>query len=95
MGVVADLINAIMLPGPRDILRRLRSVSLDKTRSKVRGGLEALGRLITAPGLAAGLNIVSAFLGFGFGGDGITGPPSFLFKEPHCSGSREEKLQHM
>lgn len=91
-GVVADLINAIMLPGPRDMLRRLRSDSLDKTRSSVRTVFGAAGRLVVVPGFALGTAASSVFLGFGLGGEGISGPPNFRFRESHCSGRRAEKL---
>lgn len=90
VGVDADLINAIIPPGPRDMLRRLRSVSLDRTRSSEWPDFEALGLFAEEPGLLLGFAVGSAFLDRGFAGDGITGPPSFRLTSSHCWGSRAE-----
>lgn len=97
MGVEADLINAITPLGPRDILRRFRSVSLERTLSSVLDGLDA-GRLVTEPGFDFDFVVVTGFSGFfilGFCGGIITGPPSWRLIESHFSGNLAEKLCKM
>lgn len=90
-GILAERMRDIALAGPRDTLRRSRSLSLLRTRVRSVRGFTGTGLFVAAPGrevvpeeLAAlgllGLSIVA------------TGPPSFRFIDAQCSGKRAEKL---
>jgi len=89
--MVADLIRAIALFGPLDMLRRSRSSV--STRCKLLRGLSGTGRLVAAPGREGAFDEPADLESFGFGGDTTTGPPSFLLMIAQRSGRREKKLQ--
>ncbi len=89
--MVADLIKAIALLGPLDMLRRSRSSV--STRCKLLRGLTGTGLLVAAPGREGALEKLATLESFGLGGETTTGPPSFLLMIAHRSGRREEKLQ--
>jgi hypothetical protein len=90
VGIVADLIKAIALLGPLDMLRRSRSSV--STRCRLLRGLAGTGRFVAAPGREGALEKLEALESFGLGGETTTGPPSFLLIIAHRSGRREEKL---
>jgi len=92
VGVVAERISAIAPLGPRDMLRRCLSVSLDRLFSRAREIFEGAGLFVAVPGFGFGLDAGSGRLGTDLGGDTMIGPPSFLLIESHCAGSLAEKL---
>lgn len=78
---VADRINAIMLLGPRDTLRRC-NWSVDSALCKVRCGFIVDGRLAAAPGFCSFL-LEERFCDLEFAVETMTGPPSFRLIESH------------
>lgn len=88
---VADLILANGSTGLRDAFRFCWSLS--KNLSSDLGALAATGLFATVPGFAKAVAETEAAVVFGFGGDAATGPPSFLFRSAHSSGSRPAKLK--
>lgn len=88
---VADLILASTSTGLRDAFHFCWSLS--KTLSSDLEARTGAGRLAAAPGLAVALAAVGAMGFFGLGGDAAIGPPSFLLRSAHKSGSRPEKLR--
>ena len=91
-GMVADLIRdiALLVLGPRDILRRSRSSV--RTRCKLLRCFTGTGRLVAAPGLEGALEKLVDLESLGFGGDTTTGPPSLRLMVAQRSGRRAEKL---
>lgn len=91
-GIVWDLMRAIFLLGPEDMLRR--SLSSLRTRCNVlcSRGLAGTGRLVAAPGREGALKLADlASAGFEFGTG--TGPPSLRLIRAQRSGRRAEKLR--
>jgi hypothetical protein len=89
---VADRINAIMLLGPRDTLRRC-NWSVDRALCKVRCGFIVDGRLVAVPGFCSFL-LDERFCDLEFD-EMITGPPSFRLIASHSCGMRAEKLRQV
>lgn len=95
IGVEADLINAMTPLGPRDILRRCFSDSLDKTLSNVLD-FDDPGRFATEIGFGFGFiveSVFSCFFCFGFDGGNMIGPPNLRLIESVFSGNLAEKLE--
>lgn len=91
-GIVWDLIRAIFLLGPEDMLRR--SLSSLRTRCNVlcSRGLAGTGRLVAAPGREGALKL-EELVRVGFDFCTGTGPPSLRLIIAQRSGRRAEKLQ--
>ena len=92
MGAVADLINDMDRPRPRDTLRRSRSRSSVRTRLRLGRCLAGTGRLVAAPGREVAPEKLADLASFAFGGDATTGPPNLVLIIAHRSGRRAEKL---
>lgn len=88
MAEVADLNNAMALPGPLEILRR--DCSLKRAFSMLFFDKGLTGRFAAAPGFVLGL--LEEGLALGFGGAMMTGPPSLRLMESQISGNRAAKL---
>lgn len=54
-------------------------------------GLAGTGLFVAAPGFAGTFEAADDWA-FGLGGDKATGPPNFMLRESHNSGSRDAKL---
>lgn len=87
---VADLIRANGSTVLREALRLCWSLS--KSLSSDFGALAATGLFAADPGFAKLPVTMPADAFFDFGGDAASGPPSFLLRSAHSSGSRPAKL---
>lgn len=89
---VADRINAMVLLGPRETLRR--DCSLNRALSIVFEAVDgSLGLLAAAPGFGFASDKRAGCLGvFGFSDGLMTGPPSLRLMESQSSGKRVAKL---